>query len=74
MPPTPAAAQPAPPPSHPRPLSMPCGPRLLSVPCGPRQYNNMWMVVDYKRFSKGAPLPPSGVLTIAEQVRWTELN
>ena len=32
-------------------------------------YNNMWMVVDYKRFTKGEPLlPESGVLTIAEQL------
>jgi hypothetical protein len=32
-------------------------------------YNNMWMVVDYKRFTRRAPLrPESGVLMIAEQL------
>eukprot|EP00420_Gonyaulax_spinifera_P030061 CAMPEP_0197876318 /NCGR_PEP_ID=MMETSP1439-20131203/5322_1 /TAXON_ID=66791 /ORGANISM="Gonyaulax spinifera, Strain CCMP409" /LENGTH=103 /DNA_ID=CAMNT_0043495593 /DNA_START=29 /DNA_END=336 /DNA_ORIENTATION=+ len=30
-------------------------------------YNNMWMVVDYSRFTPGQPLP-QGVLTVGEQV------
>uniref|UniRef100_A0A7S4VGZ1 Phospholipase B-like n=1 Tax=Alexandrium monilatum TaxID=311494 RepID=A0A7S4VGZ1_9DINO len=30
-------------------------------------YNNMWMVVDYGRFTPGKPLP-SGVLTVGEQL------
>jgi len=30
-------------------------------------YNNMWMVVDYARFTPGRPLP-SGVLTVGEQL------
>lgn len=30
-------------------------------------YNNMWMVVDYNRFTPGRPLP-AGVLTVGEQL------
>lgn len=30
-------------------------------------YNNMWMVVDYNRFTPGKPLP-AGVLTVGEQL------
>lgn len=33
-------------------------------------YNNQWIVVDYKKFRAGKPLPKSGVLSILEQLPW----